>query len=830
MLRTRSRKRVLAAVASLSVVAGLFALAPLQSGASSHREAPLVAADPQVDTTDVYAFVSPDRPDTVTLIGSWIPFEEPAGGPNFYPWADGVRYAFKIDNDARRPSRHHVHVGLLEPLPQPEHVPLQHRPGDVAERRRPELRPDLRPDPTIDDGGTLAHGRERRSRRPEQRRARRRCPTTTALFRRGHRELRRRRVGRGPGSPTTRSSSTSGCSTSSTGRTCPRSATTRSPGSTSTRSPCRSRSRTSRRAATPRRTRSSASGARRRAAASGSTAPTGGDRDRGPIRPGLASRNAARERGRDPGRAEGLLQRLEADAGLRPRSRWSRTPSCRTCSTRSTGPTSRTPTRTPPGIQRADLISVFLTGRRGPEHARERHAERDAPAEHVDRARAPDELLAARRARRRPRRVPERAPSVRRRDRRSRCAWSLGVLLPDHQAIAETIGDGVDANDVPFQSSFPYVALPHAGSEPGPALTQHREGRGRRPRPLPHHARRQRREERARREGVREGSRRGGDRVALLVAGGIGLLRRDRRAVRTPRPRTTSASTLPAPRGPVAGGSLDGDDRVAPGPPADVAAATRDALASARHRLRDAGARHRRPELVPEGGGRARASRPRSTARNVDRAARRSASLALGPSRLRRRASRSDARPSALNPYDADAYGVIGDALVELGRYDEAFEAFQTMVDTKPELASYARVSYARELLGDVVGAIDAMRQAFAGRRHRRPTPRGPPTSSASSSSTAATSPARAAWYERGLELDPRRSSRTPPASRRSRGRAATSTSRSTVRGRRRAVSRRSSTSRRSATCTRRSGRDDLAGRAGRGRRGDARSSTRRTA
>jgi hypothetical protein len=97
-LRTRFRMRALAAAASL-VVAGLFALAPLQSGASSHREAPLVAADPQVDTTDVYAFVSPDRPDTVTLIGSWIPFEEPAGGPNFYPWADGVRYAFKIDND-----------------------------------------------------------------------------------------------------------------------------------------------------------------------------------------------------------------------------------------------------------------------------------------------------------------------------------------------------------------------------------------------------------------------------------------------------------------------------------------------------------------------------------------------------------------------------------------------------------------------------------------------------------------------------------------------------------------------------------------------------------
>lgn len=67
----------------------------------------------------------------------------------------------------------------------------------------------------------------------------------------------------------------------------------------------------------------------------------------------------------------------------------------------------------------------------------------------------------------------------------------------------------------------------------------------------------------------------------------------------------------------------------------------------------------------------------------------------------------------ALNPYSADVYGVIGDALLELGRYDEAIEAFQTMVDTRPGLASYARVSYARELLGDVEGAVDAMRIAF---------------------------------------------------------------------------------------------------------------------
>ena len=62
----------------------------------------------------------------------------------------------------------------------------------------------------------------------------------------------------------------------------------------------------------------------------------------------------------------------------------------------------------------------------------------------------------------------------------------LGVLLPEHQPIAETIGDGVDANDVPFLTSFPYVAYPHSGSDADPALTDTEEGPGRRRAP-PHH-------------------------------------------------------------------------------------------------------------------------------------------------------------------------------------------------------------------------------------------------------------------------------------------------------------------------------------------------------
>jgi tetratricopeptide (TPR) repeat protein len=64
-------------------------------------------------------------------------------------------------------------------------------------------------------------------------------------------------------------------------------------------------------------------------------------------------------------------------------------------------------------------------------------------------------------------------------------------------------------------------------------------------------------------------------------------------------------------------------------------------------------------------------------------------------------------------PYDADAYGLLGDAQLELGRYGAAFRSFQTMMDTRPDLAAYARVSYALELRGDVAGSIRAMRAAY---------------------------------------------------------------------------------------------------------------------
>lgn len=66
---------------------------------SSHREAPGTSKDPVADNTDTYAFVSPDKPDTVTLISNYIPLQEPPAGPNFFEFGDDVLYRINIDND-----------------------------------------------------------------------------------------------------------------------------------------------------------------------------------------------------------------------------------------------------------------------------------------------------------------------------------------------------------------------------------------------------------------------------------------------------------------------------------------------------------------------------------------------------------------------------------------------------------------------------------------------------------------------------------------------------------------------------------------------------------
>jgi Domain of unknown function (DUF4331) len=66
---------------------------------SSHREAPEVSKDPVADNTDTYAFVSPDNPQTVTIITNYLPTEVPAGGPTFFEFGNDVLYEIHIDND-----------------------------------------------------------------------------------------------------------------------------------------------------------------------------------------------------------------------------------------------------------------------------------------------------------------------------------------------------------------------------------------------------------------------------------------------------------------------------------------------------------------------------------------------------------------------------------------------------------------------------------------------------------------------------------------------------------------------------------------------------------
>src|ERR1700722_11722638 len=78
----------------------IFSMAPGTLKASSHREAPLIAMDPQADNTDLYAFRSPDDTNTITIIANYIPFESPQGGPNWYTFGENIRYEIHIKNNA----------------------------------------------------------------------------------------------------------------------------------------------------------------------------------------------------------------------------------------------------------------------------------------------------------------------------------------------------------------------------------------------------------------------------------------------------------------------------------------------------------------------------------------------------------------------------------------------------------------------------------------------------------------------------------------------------------------------------------------------------------
>ncbi|MVM28865.1 DUF4331 domain-containing protein [Spirosoma sp. HMF4905] len=85
-------------------LSGALLLLAIGGYASSHREAPLISNDPLADNTDVYAFKSPDDPNTITIIANYIPFQLPEGGPNYYTFGERIRYEIHIKNKANTAS------------------------------------------------------------------------------------------------------------------------------------------------------------------------------------------------------------------------------------------------------------------------------------------------------------------------------------------------------------------------------------------------------------------------------------------------------------------------------------------------------------------------------------------------------------------------------------------------------------------------------------------------------------------------------------------------------------------------------------------------------
>ena len=87
-------RKALIVIAALTATAVAAAL----SLGSSHREAPGITLDPTADNTDTYAWTAKDAPGALTVAANWIPGEVPANGPNFFGWDDRARYYINLDN------------------------------------------------------------------------------------------------------------------------------------------------------------------------------------------------------------------------------------------------------------------------------------------------------------------------------------------------------------------------------------------------------------------------------------------------------------------------------------------------------------------------------------------------------------------------------------------------------------------------------------------------------------------------------------------------------------------------------------------------------------
>ena len=177
---SRIRATAMLGVGTLLAGGGIAGLAPGGATASSHREAPAISGQPQYDNTDLYAWVDPNSPGKVSLVANWIPFEEPGGGPNFYPWATDARYDVNIDNDDdAKPDVIYRWKFRNSRTPKPSDsftgngtFLTNNGPVDVPQGPQPALPPDLRPaaDHRPQGPGQGPHRPRQRAGRPVARR------------------------------------------------------------------------------------------------------------------------------------------------------------------------------------------------------------------------------------------------------------------------------------------------------------------------------------------------------------------------------------------------------------------------------------------------------------------------------------------------------------------------------------------------------------------------------------------------------------------------------------------------------------------------------------
>ena len=655
---------------------------------SSHREAPKILTDPTADNTDVYAFTAKDAPGSLTVVANWIPFEEPAGGPYFGKLDPEARYYVKIDNTGDGREDVAYRWEFRQRFRNPESFLVRGADRHLGRRSGRQLRPDVRPLQGDVQGRATTSARSGSPRTCRSRpttSGRRRSPTTRpcrtapiAPVRGGGKTF----VGPAddpffldlntifdginidkPGRPEHRPRQPGRRQGRRLGLQHPR---VRAAGARVRGHP-RRQVRQGREVGQRRRRRVGHHRAPERVRASPPRAQAPAAR----LAAGLAARQPADQRGHHPDRPEGQVQpdvarrrpgelrqvRAQPRAGA---------PAERPVQPRreGDGPDGHRPgaaDRRP----RADADRV--------QPGAGRHAE----AQPRRAARGDREPL--RRAGGRRGRLPERPPARRRhhRHRAARHRRRAAARQPGRQA------DPARRRRRPQRQAVP-VGVPVRGAA---HRRVHRPRRSGRSRSTPRSRSPRRRADRCRQPAASSPSpSRSPPRWPCSRSrGATSGRRRARRRGAEPRPLGTDAQ-LRACR-------------------PTCAAAPRARPSSPRPTPE--GARVRRPELLLRADGLA----PRARARPA------APELAARPLRGTTSAAPSSRGARALGARVARAYPALVDALVELGRYREAERTLQRFVDLRPGLAAYTRVSYFRELHGDLRGAAAALR---AGRRRRR--------------------------------------------------------------------------------------------------------------